>query len=58
MTKFDHRPYQVTRIKGTMITASRPGHYITRNISFYKKIQPQADKGEWIDSDEEGRLSK
>ena len=24
-----------------MITATRPGHYKTRNISFFKKISPQ-----------------
>ena len=40
-TRFDPEPYCVTRTKGTMITATRPGHYITRNISFFKKISPQ-----------------
>lgn len=37
-TRFDPQPYCVTRVKGTMITATRPGHYITRNISFFKKM--------------------
>ena len=41
---FDPKPYRVTRVKGTMITATRPGHYITRNISFYKKVQPQEEE--------------
>ena len=40
-TRFDPEPYCVTRTKGTMITATRPGHYITRNLSFFKKISPQ-----------------
>lgn len=32
-------------MKGTMVTASRPGHYITRNVSYYKKIQGQPGNG-------------
>ncbi|CAB4028603.1 PREDICTED: uncharacterized protein K02A2.6-like, partial [Paramuricea clavata] len=40
-TRFDPKPYCVTRVKGTMITATRPGHYITRNISFFKKVLQQ-----------------
>jgi len=34
---YDPVPYEVTNIKGSMITASRPGHTITRNIAFFKK---------------------
>ena len=34
-----------------MVTGSRPGHSITRNISFYKKIQLQQRKGQWQDWD-------
>ena len=41
-TRFDPRPYRVVRVKGTMITACRDGHYVTRNISFYKKL-PNGD---------------
>ena len=41
LTRFDPEPYQVTRVKGTMVTATRPGHYVTRNILFFKKISPQ-----------------
>ena len=37
-----------------MVTASRSGHSITRNISFYKKIQLQPGKEEWQDSDNMG----
>ena len=42
-TKFDPRPYHVVRVKGTMITACRDGHHVTRNISFYKKLPNRDD---------------
>ena len=42
-TKFDPKPYRVVRVKGTMITACRDGHYVTRNISFYKKLPDRDD---------------
>ena len=35
---YDPVPYKVTDVKGSMITAARPGHTITRNTSFFKKI--------------------
>jgi len=35
---YDPVPYKVTDVKGSMITAARPGHMITRNTSFFKKI--------------------
>ena len=35
---YDPRPYEVTAVKGSMITASRQGGTITRNTSFFKKI--------------------
>ena len=39
---YDPVPYIVTNIKGTMISAHRDGHNITRNASFFKRIvQPQ-----------------
>ena len=34
-TKFDSKPYVVTMKKGTMITAERIDHRITRNISYF-----------------------
>jgi hypothetical protein len=37
---FDNRPYIVSQVRGTMITARRQGHTITRNISFYKLLPP------------------
>ena len=35
-SKFDPKPYQVNTIKGTMITARRPNHQITRNVQHFK----------------------
>lgn len=34
--RFNPKPYRVTAIKGTMITARRPDHMITRNCSHFK----------------------
>ena len=52
-TRFDPEPYQVTRVKGTMVTATRLGHYVTRNISFFKKISPQQPHQQDTDREEE-----
>ena len=35
---YDPRPYQITEIKGNMVTAARDYHTITRNVSFFKQI--------------------
>lgn len=35
---FDPVPYVVERRHGTQVTARRPGHMITRNVSFFKQI--------------------
>ena len=48
-TRFDPEPYQVTRVKGTMVTATR----LTRNISFFKKISPQQPHQQDTDRQEE-----
>ena len=44
-TNFDPLPYKIIEIKGTKITASRNGHDIVRNVSFFKKIaeKPASD---------------
>ena len=57
-TTFDPEPYQVTRVKGTMVTATRPGHYVTRNISFFKKISPQQSHQPDTDQKEEEILDE
>ena len=36
---FDPKPLHITKMKGTMITAERPGFTITRNQSFFKPIK-------------------
>ena len=38
-TKFDTSPFKVVRRKGTMITGTRNGKFVTRNISHFKKIR-------------------
>ena len=35
---YDSRPYSVTQIKGSMITAERSDHNTTRHVTFFKKI--------------------
>ena len=35
-SRFDCRPYKIVAIKGTMITARRNDHHITRNCSHFK----------------------
>ena len=46
-TRFDSTPYHVTFIKGTIITAENNFRSVTRNISFFKKLDaaPIIDHG-------------
>ena len=37
-TKYNPPTFQVTRRQGNRITALRNGKYITRNVSFFKKL--------------------
>ena len=37
-SKFKPNPYRVIKMKGTRVTVERHGHFITRNISHYKKL--------------------
>ena len=37
-SKFKPHPYQVTTMKGTRVTVNRNGHFITRNVSHFKKL--------------------
>ena len=37
-TFYDPNPYEITAIKGSMITAERADHQITRNCSWFKNI--------------------
>ena len=45
-SNFDPKPYRVVKVKGTTITALRNGHYVTRNISFYKRIPRNDSSGD------------
>ena len=56
--RFDPEPHQVTRMKGTMVTATRQGHYVTRNISFFKKISPQQSHQQDTDQEEKEILDE
>ncbi|CAB4043738.1 Hypothetical predicted protein [Paramuricea clavata] len=38
-TPFNPRPYKVVARKGSMVTAERGSHKLTRNVSFFKKIK-------------------
>ena len=53
---FDPKPFTVEARKGTMVTAKRDSHTITRNVSFFKKISglqnnTSADEDESDDDD-------
>ena len=37
-TRYDPKPYKVVKRRGSRITVLKNGHYITRNISFFKKF--------------------
>ena len=50
-TRFDPSPFEVVRIKGTMVTAARNEKYITRNISQFKKIPSLLKELEGEESD-------
>jgi hypothetical protein len=51
-TPFNSKPYAVSEVKGSMITATRDGHFITRNSSFFKKIISETEDA-LTDPDEE-----
>ncbi|CAB3982993.1 Hypothetical predicted protein [Paramuricea clavata] len=38
-TPFNPSPYKVVARKGSMVTAERGSHKVTRNVSFFKKIK-------------------
>ncbi|GFO43620.1 transposon ty3-g Gag-Pol polyprotein [Plakobranchus ocellatus] len=40
-TTFQPAPYIVTDVKGSMVTAAKGGHSITRNSSFFKTVPEQ-----------------
>lgn len=38
---YDPQPYTITKIKGSMITAQRKNHIITRNVTFFKRVSKE-----------------
>ncbi|RXN06658.1 putative protein K02A2.6-like protein [Labeo rohita] len=50
---YNHKPYKVTTVKGSMVTAERDGHRVTRNSSFFKKLDPGLCDTSTAEEDEE-----
>ena len=42
-TRYDPKPYKVVKRRGSRVTVLRNGHYVTRNISFFKKFAGEFD---------------
>ena len=40
-TPYNSKPHTVSKVKGSMVTATRDGHSITRNSSFFKRVNPE-----------------
>ena len=49
---YDSRPYTITDINYSMITAKRDNHIVTRNSSFFKKLLGYLGKNQPIDQAE------
>lgn len=45
MTPYGSKPYTIVKIRGSMVTAARPGHEITRNSSHFKLLPPSVPIG-------------
>lgn len=52
--RFDPQAYKITKIKGTMITANRPNHTITRNCSHFKLFIGSSNFADKRDDDDDG----
>ena len=50
--RFNPKPYRITAIKGTMITARRPNHMITRNCSHFKAFSGCSSSDDHFDTEE------
>ena len=44
-SNFDPKPYRVVKVKGATLMALRNAHYVTRNISFHKRIRKNENIG-------------
>ena len=52
-SKFDPTPYHITERRGTMLTASRPEHSITRNIQHFKFLSTTEPRNFSLGGEEE-----
>ena len=41
--RYNPKPYQIVKRKGTCVTVVQNGHYVTRNVSFFKKFHGSFD---------------
>ena len=41
ITPYNSEPHTVSKVTGSMVTATRDGHSITRNSSFFKRVNPE-----------------
>ena len=51
---YGEQPYRVKQIKGSMVTAQRGNHRVTRNSSFFKRVNNDVDidaEDSWDDDD-------
>ena len=57
-TRFDPVPFQVVRLKGTMVTARRNDKYITRNVSHFKVIDAEIQEDDEDEEEEDDLVSR
>ena len=57
-TRFDPVPFQVVRRKGCMVTVSRNGRFVTRNISLFKKVSMSSCHETELEDDTDDDLSE
>ena len=57
-TRYNPYPFQVTRIKGTMVTARRKDKYITRNVSHFKVIDNSTNCTDESSDEEEEEIDE
>ena len=53
---YGEQPYRVKQIKGSMVTAQRGNHRVTRNSSFFKRVNNDVDidaEDSWDDDDDD-----
>ena len=56
-TRFEREPWMVTRVKGTMITATRQHQVVTRNISWFKRASQGMNPAKSTEQGREGPMT-